>query len=125
MPGRQDPRQVQINNPVKAHSGKLVAAGLALAVIGTIMAVQSSASTLCGDQELQLGSKGSCVEVVQRHVKAVPDGKFDNDTKNAVMKFQTQNNLSADGVVDSGTWQAVCRQAGLPADDIEAIGCSQ
>ena len=46
-------------------------------------------------------------KIVQRTVGVTVDGKFGNDTKNAVINFQRNNNLSIDGCVGINTWKAI------------------
>lgn len=53
---------------------------------------------------LKLGSKGENVKKVQIRLGVNPDGDFGTGTESAVIKFQKENNLKADGVVGDGTW---------------------
>lgn len=46
-------------------------------------------------------------KIVQRTVGVTVDGKFGNNTKNAVINFQRNNNLSIDGCVGINTWKAI------------------
>lgn len=46
-------------------------------------------------------------KIVQAKVGVSVDGKFGNDTKNAVINFQRNNNLSIDGCVGINTWKAI------------------
>lgn len=61
---------------------------------------------------LRLGSTGPMVEFLQNILQKLKlyegniDGKFNTLTKNAVIKFQNENNLSADGIVGPLTWKA-------------------
>ena len=44
-------------------------------------------------------------KIIQEAVGVAADGKFGNDTKNAVMKYQKANGLVADGAVGLNTWK--------------------
>lgn len=46
-------------------------------------------------------------KIVQKAVGVTADGKFGNDTKNAVIKFQKLFGLSADGCVGLETWKKI------------------
>ena len=60
---------------------------------------------------LRLGSTGTAVKVLQRGVGGlVVDGSFGPMTQSAVKAFQTSRGLSATGVVDTATWNAVERK---------------
>lgn len=61
---------------------------------------------------LRLGNRGSAVAFVQnllrqRNYTVRVDGVFGNLTRNAVLAFQRNNNLSQTGLVDAGTWRAL------------------
>ncbi|MCM1289509.1 MAG: peptidoglycan-binding protein [Corallococcus sp.] len=62
---------------------------------------------------LRVGSRGTYVRYLQEKLtsKLYPlgtiDGIFGNGTKNAVVEFQQENGLSADGIVGPRTWNAV------------------
>ncbi|HVS58446.1 MAG TPA: peptidoglycan-binding protein [Candidatus Saccharimonadales bacterium] len=56
---------------------------------------------------LQQGSTGGCVKEVQNAVGVVQDGKYGTDTKTAVIKYQQQHGIPADGVVGPQTWAAI------------------
>lgn len=56
---------------------------------------------------IKKGANGNITRWIQMKVGVNPDGKFGNDTRQAVMKFQRVNNLSADGVVGQATWKAL------------------
>ena len=60
---------------------------------------------------LRLGSTGTAVKVLQRGLGGlVVDGSFGPMTQSAVKAFQTSRGLSATGVVDAATWNAVERK---------------
>lgn len=44
-------------------------------------------------------------KIVQKTVGVTVDGKFGNDTKTAVIKYQKKHNLTADGCVGLNTWK--------------------
>lgn len=46
-------------------------------------------------------------KIVQRAVGVAADGKFGNNTKNAVIKFQRLTGLKADGCVGINTWKKI------------------
>ena len=54
--------------------------------------------------DLRKGSKGTAVRQVQRKIGATVDGDYGNATHKAVMAWQRQNGLTADGVVGAVTW---------------------
>ena len=62
---------------------------------------------------LRLGSSGSRVKILQQalislnYLSGTPDGKFGSQTMAAVLSFQQQNNLSADGVAGKSTLTAL------------------
>lgn len=69
-------------------------------------------SVPCEEQVLRLGSKGDCVKLAQNHLIKKgynlgtwgADGDFGTTTENAVKQFQTDNNLTVDGIVGPRTW---------------------
>lgn len=58
---------------------------------------------------LRLGSEGDGVRELQRALGIDPDGGFGPATQAAVMAFQTNHGLKADGVVGDKTWDAIRR----------------
>lgn len=61
---------------------------------------------------LKLGNRGSAVAFVQnllrqRRYNVRVDGIFGQSTRNAVLAFQRNNNLSQTGNVDNSTWRAL------------------
>ncbi len=61
---------------------------------------------------LRKGAKGEIVEKLQGRLKAHGsdlriDGDFGEMTKNAVVLFQTMNDLPRDGIVGPQTWKAL------------------
>lgn len=67
--------------------------------------------------QLSKGSTGEEVKTVQRLLKSMgydigkygADGKFGNDTLTAVKKFQSDNQLTVDGIVGKNTWNALLK----------------
>lgn len=62
-----------------------------------------------GNEMVQHGSKGSAVRELQSALVDLGydiaiDGDFGDDTHNAVVDFQSNNGLDADGVVGPRTW---------------------
>lgn len=53
---------------------------------------------------IQYGSTGDYVKIAQRKLGVSVDGIFGNNTKNAVIAFQDNKNLVADGIVGKLTW---------------------
>lgn len=64
-------------------------------------------------KSLRLGSRGPMVEFLQNILQKLNlysgkiDGIFGQNTKNAVIQFQKQNNLVPDGIVGFRTWNAL------------------
>ena len=56
---------------------------------------------------LKLGSKGKEVKELQEFLNINADGIFGVGTKAVVQKWQTNNNLVADGIVGPATWDAM------------------
>lgn len=66
---------------------------------------------------LKQGDKGVYVAVLQDalntlgHNAGSIDGVFGSGTKNAVIRFQKANKLSADGIVGCNTWEKLSSKA--------------
>lgn len=66
---------------------------------------------------LRKGDKGNEVKTVQRLLKAMgysvglsgADGDFGKNTEKAVIKFQTKNKITADGIVGQATWEKLLK----------------
>ena len=56
---------------------------------------------------LKRGSKGSHVKELQTALELSADGIFGADTELAVRRFQSENGLTADGIVGTKTWEAI------------------
>ncbi len=54
---------------------------------------------------VQVGSKGDDVRELQLGLNLNPDGVFGSATETALINFQKQNNVTADGVCGPSTWQ--------------------
>ena len=63
---------------------------------------------------LQVGSTGSAVKVLQAALGVTADGDFGPLTKAAVVGYQKQKKLPADGVVRSALWRALSADAASP-----------
>lgn len=56
---------------------------------------------------LRVGSRGDAVKELQSLLKIPVDGIFGKDTKEAVIKFQSNSDLTHDGIVGTKTWNAL------------------
>lgn len=71
------------------------------------------------DPTLRQGDSGAAVSELQQLLNAkginiTVDGVFGNATRAAVVQFQQQNGLVADGIVGTQTWQALRRGGNAP-----------
>lgn len=79
--------------------------------------------TVAFDKKLKKGSGGAAVSRVQQKLKDLcyyagnVSGSYNNQTINAVKRFQEQNGLPADGVVGVETWDALFNAAGVVPPD--------
>ncbi|MDU4950978.1 MAG: N-acetylmuramoyl-L-alanine amidase [Clostridium sp.] len=71
-------------------------------------------NTLSGCPMVRYGARGNITKLIQErlislgyNVSCGADGIFGNGTKQAVMQFQQDNGLSADGIVGRNTWRAL------------------
>ena len=77
--------------------------------------------------ELKNGSKGQSVSDLQTRLKELGyysksiDGDFSNGTKQAVMQFQSRNNLEADGIATVETIQAIYSDDAVPAPKLPSV----
>ena len=55
-------------------------------------------------KSIKKGDKGDKVKEVQKALGITADGDFGPATELAIMKFQGQNSLGADGIVGPNTW---------------------
>ena len=61
--------------------------------------------TLSACPVVRRGAKGNITKLIQEKVNVKVDGSYGPDTYNAVKKYQTDNKLSADGIVGKNTWR--------------------
>ena len=61
--------------------------------------------TLSACPIVRKGAKGNITKLIQEKVNVKVDGSYGPDTYNAVKKYQTDNKLSADGIVGKNTWR--------------------
>lgn len=94
----------------------LVATSLAIGVSPADAAPKANSQKVVAKAEtrptLRLGSQSSYVKELQQILKnakynVTVDGVFGPKTESAVKQFQTDHNLSADGIVGSATWHAL------------------
>ncbi len=74
------------------------------------------------DPTLRQGDSGAAVSELQQLLNAkginiTVDGVFGNATRAAVVQFQQQNGLVADGIVGTQTWQALRRGGPIQLTD--------
>lgn len=73
---------------------------------------------------LSLGASGVAVEDLQRQLRSLGyyngavDGVFGSGTQQAVVRFQRDRNLSADGVVGAATWATLRNSNNLTASNL-------
>ncbi len=71
-----------------------------------------------------VGAMGQTVYDVQARLQALgyypyePDAKFGTGTRDAVIRFQTENGLAPDGVVGEGTYGALMSPAAKPCPTV-------
>jgi hypothetical protein len=68
-------------------------------------------------QNLQIGSKGEDVKKVQNFLGITADGDFGPNTDTAVREYQSENDLTVDGVVGQQTWASM----GLAEEEVEKL----
>jgi peptidoglycan hydrolase-like protein with peptidoglycan-binding domain len=99
--------------PGEAAAGAPAPAGSADAGAGGDAAADAAATVdNSGRAVVRVGSSGADVEALQQQLTAAGhacavDGKFGPATRAAVVAFQRQRGLAADGVVGQMTWQAL------------------
>ena len=82
-------------------------------------------STVCdpNSQALRKGDNGEVVITLQNlltergYNPGTIDGDFGPGTEGAVIQFQTDNGLTADGIVGAGTWQELCSPSEPPSEE--------
>ena len=97
-----------------------------LSHFGTDLLAQTPVTTTCdpNTQTLKKGNAGEIVVTLQNLLvekgyidRDYVDGDFGPGTEAAVKQFQTDNSLTADGIVDPATWQVLCSTAVPPSDE--------
>lgn len=113
------------------HDGKVGPNTWSLLVNGGLTPISSKTNS-----SLVEGDMGEEVEEAQMRLAFYGyydgeiDGKFDNKVKQAVIKFQRRNDLSADGKIGPETWAILSTDTGVklsdPTQPIESmtLGCS-
>ncbi|AZH82146.1 peptidoglycan-binding protein [Plantibacter sp. PA-3-X8] len=121
----------------------LAGAALGLAIAGSVggvaTAAPAQAAGQCVDYQYSAGGDGSCVANIQTLLNAFKvggpqlevDGQFGEQTRAAVVAFQTYWGMQVDGVVGAETWNILCGpQMGpgpiswYPYDAARASGCN-
>jgi peptidoglycan hydrolase-like protein with peptidoglycan-binding domain len=74
--------------------------------------------------ELYKGDASEEVTLLQSLLGINADGVFGDQTEAAVIKFQTEHNLDADGIVGSLTWAALETKKAAPEPEVisNAVG---
>jgi len=97
-----------------------------LSHFGTDLLAQTHITTTCDPnaQILKKGNTGEIVITLQNLLvergymdRDYVDGDFGPGTDAAVKLFQTDNSLTADGIVGPATWQVLCSTAVPPSDE--------
>lgn len=104
-----------------------------LSPFGKELLAQTPVSTTCDPnaQTLKKGNAGEIVITLQSLLvekgymdRNYVDGDFGPGTDTAVKQFQTDNSLTADGIVGPATWQELCSTAVPPSDEtLGMISC--
>ena len=121
----------------------IAGAALGLAIAGSVggvaTATPAAAAGQCVDYQYSAGGDGSCVANIQTLLNAFKvggpqlevDGQFGEQTRAAVVAFQTYWGMQVDGVVGAETWNILCGpQMGpgpiswYPYDAARASGCN-
>lgn len=132
----------------RTRRNRLTIAGAALGLAvsasigGIATATPAAAAGQCVDYQYSIGGSADCVSHIQTLLNAfeprIPggyqqlsvDGQFGDQTRSAVVAFQTYWGLSTDGVVGAETWNILCGPqmgpgpiAWYPYDAARAAGC--
>jgi hypothetical protein len=91
---------VDFRDPMSSESSSTVAAP-------TSSSTTSGAHVANSHPTLRIGSRGSAVRRVQRHLHVTADGIFGRHTRRAVVRFQRHHHLRANGIVGRRTWRAL------------------
>lgn len=70
---------------------------------------------------LKVGSKGTQVQQLQVFLNIDADGIFGKGTESSVKKWQTENNLVADGIVGDKTWETMGLDELATTDNSERV----
>jgi N-acetyl-anhydromuramyl-L-alanine amidase AmpD len=62
---------------------------------------------------LKLGSTGQPVRILQKALHVLEDGVFGKCTREAVIAFQRDHNLTADGIVGEKTWALITKPSNV------------
>lgn len=90
-------------------------------ILVTMIFVFAFSSLACAS--VQMGMKGSVVQSVQYmlqdagYLSGSADGDFGSQTQQAVVQFQTDHGLSADGIVGPQTMEALSEASGRPVPE--------
>ena len=114
------------NKPTSASSDKTTGSALKITVLEWQKAAiadgykfpKSGADGKWGSECVSVAQKAICkksvfyknknlTKVIQKKVGVTTDGKFGNNTRNAVIKWQKANGLTADGCVGLNTWKKI------------------
>gem|GEM_PF-1848231 len=117
----------KLNTKGIAHIATLAVVVIGVAAFGTYMLVASRAAT-CKDYTWYSGKSGSCVKNIQilanHKLSFIPtygspliseDGQFGSQTKAGIIRIQKKWGLTADGVVGTKTWLALCSTGTISA----------
>jgi peptidoglycan hydrolase-like protein with peptidoglycan-binding domain len=96
-----------------------IAVAIVMAIGGYVYLYSTHAATTCYAQQWQQGSSGQCVKDAQNLLNyqlygtksssyLSVDGQFGSYTKAAVQQEQKNNSITANGIVATQTWQALC-----------------
>ena len=120
-------------------AGAVLGLAIAGSVGGVATAAPAQAAGQCVDYQYSAGGDGSCVANIQTLLNAFKvggpqlevDGQFGEQTRAAVVAFQTYWGMQVDGVVGAETWNILCApQMGpgpvdwFPYDAARASGCN-
>jgi peptidoglycan hydrolase-like protein with peptidoglycan-binding domain len=83
------------------------------------------AASGCVTNIYRQGSSGTCVKYIQQLAYVSADGVFGPNTRNAVVRFQRNQGITADGIVGRTTWLHLCVPGDGPywSPAARAAGC--
>lgn len=94
------------------HIEPIETAGVSIDDIAWFPDVNDLVNTLSGYPRLELTepyTRGTWARFLQEKLEIKADGIFGKDTDDAVKDFQKKNNLTIDGIVGTGTWEALLK----------------